>query len=219
MAMAKRWTRQIVNQVVVLRIQGAKVRPPCKIWQLHHFCHICRARPPTPMPASAKSNIFVPDPSTNPQVNQFTDQFAALLGPKISSMPGQINLSNTHVPQKQNLPQFNFHKATHLPNTHFPINFSSSPNRNVKPLPVIAPHHLVNSKVPTIPPSIAPQVPTLKKPTRNPVCSPQTHPLPCLNVPKLPLNRKPGLNVWRFPHNKPPNANTLSDNATVLNNF
>ena len=171
------------------------------------------------MLASAKSIIFVPDSSTNPQVNQFTDQFAALLGPKISSMPGQLNLSNTHVPQQQILPQFNFHKATHLPNTHFPINFSSSPNRNVNPPPVIARHHLVNSQVPTIPPSIASQVPTLKKPPRNPVCFPQTHPLPCLNVPKFPLNRKPDPNLSRFPHNKPPNVNTLSDNATVLNNF
>ena len=35
------------------------------------------SRPVTPVLASTKSNIFVPDPSTNPPVNQFTDQFAA----------------------------------------------------------------------------------------------------------------------------------------------
>ena len=134
-------------------------------------------------------------------------------------MPGQLNLSNPHVPQQQRLPQFNFHNTTQLPNTHLPMNFSSFPNRKVNPLPVVAPHHLVNSQVPVIPPSIAPQVPALNKPPRNHVCSPQTHPLPCPNAPKFPLNRNPDLNLWSFPQNKPPNVNPVSNNATVLGNF
>ena len=144
-------------------------------------------RPPTPVLATTKSNIFVPDQLTNAQVNQFTDQFAALLGPKNSSMPGQLRLSNPHVPQQQSLPQFNFHNATQFANTHLPINFSSSPNRNVNPPPVIAPQHLFNSQIPIIPLIMAPQVPTFNKPPQNPVCSPQILPLPCPNATSLTL--------------------------------
>ena len=161
-------------------------------------------RPPTPVLAPTESNIFVPGPSTNPQINQFTDQFAAFLGPKSSSKPGQLNLSNPHVPQHQSLPQIKFLDATQLPITNFPINFSSSPNRSANPPPVIARYHLVNSQVHVIPPSIPPQVATLNKPPRNPVCSPQAHPLPCPNAQKLPLNHKLNLNLRHFPQNKPP---------------
>ena len=127
-------------------------------------------RPPTLVLAPTKSNILVPETSTNPQVNQITDQIAALLGPKSSSMPGQLKLFNPHGSQQQSLPQYNLHNATQLPNKHLPIKFSSSPNRNVNTPSAISLHHLDNSEVPVIPPSIAPQVPFLKKPPRNPVC-------------------------------------------------
>ena len=168
-----------------MRIQGTKVRPPCKI--SHPITSATYAKPLATVLATTKSNIFVPYPLTNPQVNQFTDQFAALLGPKKSSMPGQLRLSNPHVPQQQSLPQFNFHNATQLPNTHLPINFSSSLNRNVNPPPIIAPHHLFKSQVPIIPLIMAPQVPTFNEPPQNPVCSPQIHPLPCPNATSLTL--------------------------------
>ena len=134
-------------------------------------------------------------------------------------MPGQLNLSNPHVPKQQSLPRFNFYNETKIPNTHLPINFSSSLNKNLNPPPVIAPHHLVNSQFPVIPPSIAPHVSNLKKPPRNRVCSPQAYPSSCPNAPKFPLNRKPDLNLWRLPRYKPPNSNPVSNNATVLLNF
>ena len=179
--------------------------------------HMQSPRSPNPVLAPTESKFFVLDPSTNPLLYQFTDQFAVFLGPKSSSMHGKLNLSNPHVPQQQSLPRINFHNAIQSHNTHLQIN-SSSPNRNVNPPPVIAPLHLVNYQVPVIPPSIASQVLTLNKPPRNPVCSPQAHQLPCPNAPKLHLNRNPDLNWWRFPQNKHPNVNPLSNNATVLNN-
>ena len=57
--------------------------------------------PPTPVMAPTNS-IFLPHFSTNPQVNQF-------LGPKGSSVPGQLHLSIPHVPQQQNPPQRTFY--------------------------------------------------------------------------------------------------------------
>ena len=133
-------------------------------------------------------------------------------------MPGQLNLSNIHVPQ-QSLPQFNFHNVTQLPNTHIPINFSPFPSRNVNRPPIIAPHHLVNSQVPVIPPSIAPQVPTLNERPRNPISPPPAHPIPCPTAPKLPLNLNPDLNLWRFPQNNPLKVNQITNNAAGYNKF
>ena len=89
----------------------------------------------------------------------------------------------------------------------------------MNPPPVIAPHRQVNSQVPVIPLSIAPQAHTLKKPPPNPIRYHQAHPLPCPNAQNLPVNRNPDLNLWRFPQNKLPNVNAVSKNATVLNNF
>ena len=40
-AIIRGWTRRIVNQVVVLRIHGTKVRLPCKMSHLH-FCYLCK---------------------------------------------------------------------------------------------------------------------------------------------------------------------------------
>ena len=117
------------------------------------------------------------------------------------------------------VPQFKFHNATQLPNTHPLVNFSSSSNQNTNQPPVIAPHHLVNCQVPVIPPSIAPQVPTLNKLTRNPIFSPQVYPLPCPNALKSSFNSNPDPNLWHFPQNKPPNLNPVSNNAAVLNKF
>ena len=175
-------------------------------------------QPPTLVKAPANS-IFVPNFSTKPQVNQFTDQFAAFLGPKISSMPGQLHLSIPQVLQQQNPAQKNIPRQTQFPNTHLPPNFYPSLNPHVVQPIVIPSHHLVNSQVPIIPPSIAPQKPSLNKTTQNPVCSPQAHPLQRPNAPKLPLNRNPDLNLWHFPQNKPPKVNPLSNNATLFNKF
>ena len=55
--------------------------------------------PPTPVMVPTNS-IFVPDFSTNPQVNQF-------LGPKSSSVPVQLHMSMARVPQLQNPSQSN----------------------------------------------------------------------------------------------------------------
>ena len=112
--------------------------------------------------------------------------------------------------------------ATQLPNTHISINFSSPPNRNGNPPPVIAPHQLVNSQIPVIPLRIAPQVSTFNKPPRNPVCSPHAHPLAYPNAPKFSLNRNPDLNLWRFPQNKPPNVNRcqiMQQFSTTFNRY
>ena len=168
--MAKGWTRQIVSQAMLLRNWGQV--SDCRAKFRTSVTSATYVKPP-----STNSNIFVPDPSTNQQVNQLTDQFAVLLGPKSSSVPGQLNLSNIHVPQ-QSLPQFKFHDATQLPNNHLPINFSPFPSRNVNRPPTIAPQYLVNSQVPVIPTSIAPQVPTLDKTPRNTFRLPPAHPLP-----------------------------------------
>ena len=211
--MAKEWTRQKVNQVVVLRIQGTKVRPPCKNSHLHHLCHLCNGL------LCWNNKPFCTWSVNKPAGKSVHGPIRHILGSEGLNMPGQLNLSNPHLPQQKSLPQITFHNATQLLNTHLPMKFSSSPNRNVNPQPVIAPHHLVNSHVPIIPPSIAPQVPTLNRPAQNPVCSPQAHPLPCTNAPKLPLIRNPDLNLWRFPLKKPPNVNPVSNNATSLNNF
>ena len=147
--------------------------------------------PPTPVIPPTNS-IFVPDFSTNPQVNQF-------LGPKRSSVPGQLHLSIPHVPQQQNPPQSNTPNATQLPNGHLLYNFYQFLNPHVVQPPVIPSHHLIRSQIPVIPTSIAPQLLTLINKQQNPVSPPQVHPLPCPNAPKVPLNRNPDLHLWRFP--------------------
>ena len=69
-------------------------------------------RPPTPVMAPTNS-IFLPDFSTNPQVNQF-------LGPKSSSFPCQLHMSMPHVQQQQNLTQSNIPHQTQVPIAHSP---------------------------------------------------------------------------------------------------
>ena len=77
-----------VNQVPV-DVQNVALPPPQPPMQ--------PPRPPTPVMAPTNS-IFVPDFSTNPQVNQF-------LGLKSSSVPCQLHMSMPHVQQQQNLTQ------------------------------------------------------------------------------------------------------------------
>ena len=161
---------------------------------------------PNPVLAPTDS-LFVPEFSTKPQVNWF-------LGPKSSSVP----LSILHVRQQQNPPQSNIPNATQLPNTHLPHNFSPFLNPHVVQPPVISPLYLVNSQVPVIPLSIAPQVPTLKN-TAKPRLLPPTQPLPCPTARKLPLNRNPDLNLWCFHQNSPTKVNQLTKTRAVYNNF
>ena len=70
--------------------------------------------PPTPVMAPTNS-IFVPDFSTNPQVNQF-------LCPKTSCVPGQLHMSMPHVPQLQNPSQSNIPHQTQVPIARSPHN-------------------------------------------------------------------------------------------------
>ena len=99
-------------------------------------------RPPTPVIAPTNS-IFVPDFSTNPQVNQF-------LGPKSSSVPGQLHMSMPHVPQQQNQSQSNTLRQTQVPVAHSPHNVPPPLNPLVNPPPVIPPKQLFNPQPPVI---------------------------------------------------------------------
>ena len=100
-------------------------------------------RPPTPVIAPTNS-IFVPEFSTNPQVNQF-------LGPKSSSVPGQLHMSVPHVPQLQNPSQSNIPHQKQVPIAHSPHNVPAPLNPLVNPPPVIPPQHLFNPQPPVIP--------------------------------------------------------------------
>ena len=93
-----------VNQViqVPVDVQNVSVQP--------HQPPLQPRRPPTPVIAPTNS-IFLPDFSTNPQVNQF-------LGPKSSSVPGQLHMSMPHVPQQQNPSQSNTPRQTQVPIAH-----------------------------------------------------------------------------------------------------
>ena len=94
--------------------------------------------PRPPSPAIAPTNaIFVPDFSTNPQINQF-------LGPKSSSVPCQLHMSMPHVPQQQNPPQSNIQHQTQVPIAHSPHNVPPPLNALVNPPPVIPPQQLLN---------------------------------------------------------------------------
>ena len=100
-------------------------------------------RSPTPVMAPTNS-IFVPDFSTNPQVNKFS-------GPKSSSVPGQLHLSIPLVPQQQNPSQSNISHQTQVPIAHSPHNFPPPLNPLVNTPPVIPPQQLFNPQPPVIP--------------------------------------------------------------------
>ena len=89
-----------VNQVSV-DIQNVALPPP-----IHPL------RQPTPVMAPTNSN-FMPEVSTNPKKKQF-------LGPKSSSVPGQLHLSIPHVPQQQNPLQSDIPHQTKKPYCQFP---------------------------------------------------------------------------------------------------
>ena len=91
-----------VNQVPV-DVQNVALPPPQPPMQ--------PPRPPTPVMAPTNS-IFVPNVSTNPQVSQF-------LGPKSSSVSGQLHMSMHHVPQLLN-PSQSFSTPNTSPYCPFP---------------------------------------------------------------------------------------------------
>ena len=160
-------------------------------------------QPPTPVMAPTNS-IFVPDFSTNPQVNQF-------LGPKNSSVPCQLHMSIPHVQQQQNLTQSNIPHQTQVPIAHSPHKVPPPLNPLVNPPPVFPSQHLFIPQPPVIPlpppASTATYLSVPNIPQQNIVHSPKARLLPCPTAPKLPLNRNPDLNLWRFPQNILPNVN------------
>ena len=85
-------------------------------------------RPRTPVMAPTNS-IFVPNFSTNPQVNQ-------ILGPKSSSVPGQLHMSMPHVPQLLNPSQSNIPSQTQVHIAHSPHNVPPPLNPLVKKLAI-----------------------------------------------------------------------------------
>ena len=194
-----------VNQVPV-DVQNVELPPPEPPMQ--------PPRPPTPVMAPTNS-IFVPDFSTNPQVNQF-------LGPKSSSVPCQLHMSKPHVQQQQNPSQSNIPHQTQVPIAHSPNNIPPPLNPLVNPPPVFPSQHLFIPQPPVIPSpppaSTATYLPVPNIPQQNIVHSPQARLLPCPTAPELPLNRYPDLNLWRFPQNILPNVNQTKNNATVYNN-
>ena len=194
-----------VNQVPV-DVQNVEIPPPQPPMQ--------PPRPPTPVMAPTNS-IFVPEFSTNPQVNQF-------VGPKSSSVPCQLHMSMPHVQQQQNLTQSNIPHQTQVPIAHSPHKVPPPLNPLVNPPPVFPPQQLYNPQPPMvpspIPASAATYLPVPNIPQQNIVHSPQARLLPCTTAPKLPLNRNPDLNLWRFPQNNPTNVNQVKNNATVFKN-
>ena len=193
-----------VNQVPV-DVQNVALPPPQPPMQ--------PPRPPTPVMAPTNS-IFVPDFSTNPQVNQF-------LGPKSSSVPCQLHMSMPHFQQQQNLTQSNIPHQTQVPIAHSPHKVPPPLNPLVNPPPVFPSQHLFIPQppvIPSLPPaSTATYLPVPNIPQQNIVHSPQARLLPCPTAPKLPLNRNSDLNLWRFPQNILPNVNQAKNNATVYN--
>ena len=172
-------------------------------------------RPPTPVIAPTNS-ICVPDFSTNPQVNHF-------LGPKSSSVPGQLHMSMPHVPQQQIPSQSNTLRQTQVPIAHSPQNVPPPLNPLVNPPPVILPQQLFNPQPPVIPSPIpastATYLPVPNIPQQNIVQSPQARLVPCPTAPKPPLKSNPDLNLWNFPQNNPTNVKEATNNATVFNNI
>ena len=123
-----------VNQVSV-NVQNVAL-PPLQPTMQH-------PRPPKPVMAPTDSN-FVPEFSTGPQVNQF-------LGPKSSSVPGQLHLSIPHVQQQQNPPQSRIPHRTQITIAHSPHNVPPPLNPLVNPPPVILPQQLFNPQPPVTP--------------------------------------------------------------------
>ena len=125
-----------VNQVtqVPVDVQNVALPPPQPPMQ--------PPRPRTPVMAATNS-IFVPDFSTNPQVNQF-------LGPKCSSVPCQLHMSVPHNPQQQNPPQSNISHQTQIPIAQSPYKVPPPLNPLVNLTPVIPPQQLVNPQPPVI---------------------------------------------------------------------
>ena len=158
---------------------------------------------------------FVPESSTNPQVNQF-------LGPKSSSVPGQLHLSIPHVPQQQNPPQGDILHQTQDPIAYSPHNVRRPLNPPVNLPPVIPPQQLFNPQPPVIPSptpaSTTTYLPVPVIPEQNIVQSPQARLAPCPAAPKPPLNCNFDLNLWSFPQNNPPKVNQATNNAVVFNN-
>ena len=99
--------------------------------------------PPKPVIAPTNS-IFVPDFSTNPQVNQF-------LVPKNSSVPGQLHMSMPHVPQLPNPSQSNIPHQTQVPIAHSPHNVPPPLKPLVNPPTIFPPQKLFNPQPPMIP--------------------------------------------------------------------
>ena len=97
-------------------------------------------RPPTPVMAPTNSS-FAPNLSTNPQVNQ-------LLGPKSSSVPGQLHMSMPHFPQLLNRSQSNISHQTQFPIVHSPHNVPPLLNPLVNPPPVFPPQQLYHPQPP-----------------------------------------------------------------------
>ena len=100
-------------------------------------------RPPTPVMEPTNS-IFVPDFSTNPQVNQF-------LGPKSSSVPCQLHMSMPVVQQQQNPTQSNIPHQTQVPIAHSPHKVPPPVNPLANPPPVFPPQQLFIPQPPVIP--------------------------------------------------------------------
>ena len=123
-----------VNQVQV-DVQNVALPPPQPPMQ--------PPRPPTPVMTPTNS-IFVPNVSTNPQVNQF-------LGPKSSSVPGQLHMSMPHFPQLLNPSQSNIPHQTQVPIAHSPHNIPPPLNSLVNPPPVFPSQHLFIPQPPVIP--------------------------------------------------------------------
>ena len=172
-------------------------------------------RLPTPIIASTNS-IFVPEVSTNLQVNQF-------LGPKSSSVPGQLHLSIPHVPQQQNPSRSNTPCQTEVPFALSPHNDPPHLNPLVNPPPVFPPQQLSNPQPPMIPSPIPASATTYLTvphiPQQKIVNSPQARLVPCPTAPKTPLNCNLDLNLWRFPQNNPTKVNQATNNATFFNNI
>ena len=168
-------------------------------------------RPPTPVMAPTNS-IFVPDFSTNPQVNQF-------LGPKSSSGPGQLHMSMPHVPQLLNPSQNNIPHQTQVPIAHSPHSVPPPLKPLVNPPLVFPPQQLFNPQPPMIPSPIPASATTYLPAPQNILHSPQARLVPCPTSPKTPLNCNIDLSLWSFPQNNPTNLNQATNNATVFNNI
>ena len=127
-----------VNQVPV-DVQNVALPPPQPPMQ--------PLRPPTPVMALTNS-IFVPDFSTNPQINQF-------LGPKSSNVPCQLHMSTPHNPQQQNPPQSNIPQQKQVPIAHSSHNVPPPLNPLVNPPPAFPPQQLYNPQPPVVPSPIS----------------------------------------------------------------